>query len=67
MSTQCHGGVYTFSCDSCPEVFAIDDSDLDVDNAVFEEVWNAAKANGWVAFKHKDEWHHMCNTCAKED
>lgn len=71
MSTHCDGGVYTFSCDACPEAYGVSDDDPDIDNAVFEEVWMAAKSNGWVAFKvserGKDEWKHYCAACAKEN
>ena len=67
MSSLCDGGVFTFSCDVCPEVFEVDDSDEDVDNAVFEEVWAAARNEGWVAFKFKNDWKHYCPSCAKEN
>lgn len=71
MSDHCDGGVFTFSCDACPEVFEVDDSDENVDNAVFDEVWAAAKAKGWVAFpvteRGKQEWKHYCAGCNQEN
>lgn len=50
-----HGKIQV-ECDSCDEVFAGDSDD-------WQEVWPAAKREGWTTRKIADEWLHGCPTC----
>lgn len=52
-----HGKIQ-IECDSCDEVFqgASDD---------WQEVWPAAKGDGWTTRKIADEWLHGCPKCGK--
>ena len=50
-----HGKI-VIECDSCDETFAGDSDE-------WNEVWPAAKAEGWKSKKIGSEWVHGCARC----
>jgi hypothetical protein len=46
-------------CDACPETF-------EGESGEFNEVWAAAKRDGWTAKKVGDLWIHECPTCREK-
>jgi hypothetical protein len=50
-----HGRI-VIECDSCDEVFEGSSDD-------WQEVWPAAKREGWSTRKIADEWLHGCPKC----
>ena len=60
MSSERIGKEFVWHCDKCPEIFESEESN-------FVEGWSAAKRNGWVTFKLKDEWLHYCPACAEDN
>jgi hypothetical protein len=53
-------GKVVFECDECGE-------DYNAQESVFDEAWQAAKADGWVSYKLGSEWHHFCPDCKGKD
>lgn len=64
MTHQRDGKVHQFDCDApgCTESFGQDEGEP----ATFQEVWAAAKEEGWVTFKVDGEWVHNCPECKKK-
>lgn len=61
MSHERRSGMNVFNCDGagCNKNYDGDGS--------FVEVWNEAKADGWVsAPMYPEGWEHYCPTCKKE-
>jgi hypothetical protein len=59
MTHQRDGKTHQFDCNACTESFGQDDGEP----ATFQEVWEAAKTEGWVVFKLGGEWVHYCPEC----
>lgn len=55
----------SFSCDGCSETYG-EESMEDGDRADGRDVWQAAREEGWRAFKVREEWRHACPSCAEE-
>lgn len=51
-------GRLVLTCDSCDEEF---DGDWSTDE--FDDMWDAAKLEGWAARKIAREWQHGCPDC----
>lgn len=47
----------TIQCDSCDDVFVGDSGEE------WDDVWSAAKREGWKSKKIGDEWVHGCPRC----
>lgn len=64
MTHQRDGATHVFDCDGrgCTLSFG----ELDGAEADFTEVWNAARAAGWVGFRRDGEWAHLCPECKRE-
>jgi hypothetical protein len=56
------GRNHVFECDDCGDDFG----ELDGEETSFEDVWAAAKEDGWVCFKVDGEWQHRCRHCRKK-
>lgn len=56
MSSEQKGQLVTFTCDECGDEFSAAGS--------WKDVWEAAKQDGWRAFKNdSEEWQHVCEDC----
>ncbi|AXK79982.1 hypothetical protein DW352_05280 [Pseudolabrys taiwanensis] len=55
------GGRIVIECDSCDETF--DGNSIEGDGDDWQEVWPAAKAEGWTSKKIGNEWVHGCPHC----
>ncbi len=51
------GNRVLIECDSCEEVFEGEEDEE------FQQVWAAAKRDGWRTKKIGDEWVHGCDKC----
>lgn len=60
MSTDRIAGIHVFHCDECPDCYEGESGDS------FNEVWGAAKAEGWVTFRTKKGFEHRCSRCAEK-
>ncbi len=56
MSSEVKGQLVIFSCDECGDTYEAAGS--------WKDVWEAARQDGWRAFKSDDEeWQHACPSC----
>ena len=66
MSHYLDGRNHVFQCDDCGEFHCDDFGGLDGEETSFEDVWDAAKGEGWICFKADGEWQHRCRQCRKK-